>query len=74
MPKDLKDKAITKETYEKELLICKKQSQKHNGHCCWGNCDTCGVFPLLYKLHKGKLLEERNEIEEKRLKEYTNLK
>ena len=27
-----------------------------------GECKKCGVIPLLYKLHKGKLLEKSEEI------------
>ena len=52
----LKPNVIDKETFERELALCKKL-HKENGGCGWGRCETCGVLPLLYKLHKGKLLE-----------------
>ena len=50
------NKRVDKETYERELALCKK-FYKEKGGCGWGRCKTCGVLPLLYKLHKGVLLE-----------------
>ena len=41
------------------------KKEKKDG-CGWGKCVDCGVIPLLYKLHKGQLLEDN---EAKRTKE-----
>jgi hypothetical protein len=56
-----KEKAISKEIFDKEIAMCKKLF-KEKGGCAWGKCKDCGVIPLLYKLHKGKLLEKKTEI------------
>lgn len=53
---------IDEETFERELGLCKKLSQKREGKCNWGECAKCGVVPLLYKLHKGELYEEEKAI------------
>jgi len=53
---------INKEVFDKEIAICKKLSKK--GNCAWGKCESCGVIPLLYKLHKGELLEDPAKINE----------
>ena len=53
---------LSKETFDREISMCKNLSQKNCGHCNWGECDRCGVIPLLYKLHLEKLLENKNEI------------
>lgn len=58
LPKNI----IGKKVFEEELSICCKSSQEENGKCNWGLCKSCGVIPLLYKLHKGELLEEAEEI------------
>jgi len=55
---------MDQETFEKELSICRKMSQEKGGHCNWGECEKCGVIPLLYKLGTGKLYEEAEEIED----------
>jgi len=39
-------------------------SKENGGKCNWGICKKCGVLPLLYKLHKGILLEKPEEIKE----------
>lgn len=49
---------INKEVFGREISLCQKLSNKNNGKCGWGKCMDCGVVPLLYKLHKGKLLED----------------
>jgi len=54
---------MKKETFEKEIAICKELSKKNGGKCDWGECEKCGVIPLLYKLGKGKLYEDKDEIE-----------
>lgn len=58
---------MEKETFEKELSMCRKLSRENGGKCNWGECENCGVIPLLYKLKEGKSYEEKNEI--KKLKE-----
>ncbi len=51
-----------KDTYEKEITICQEQCAKNGGHCNWGQCEMCGVVPLLYKLGTGKIIEDAREI------------
>ena len=46
------------EIFEKEIAMCQNLNKKNNGHCDWGECDKCGVIPLLYKLGKGELYEK----------------
>lgn len=53
----LKKNIIKKEVFDREIALCKILSKEHKGKCGWGRCKDCGVIPLLYKLHKGKLLE-----------------
>ena len=53
---------ISKEIFEQETEMCKKLSQENNGKCNWGECEKCGVIPLLYKLYENKLLEDKTEI------------
>lgn len=55
---------INKEVFERELALCHKLSQENGGKCGWGRCRDCGVIPLLYKLHKGELLEDPEKIKE----------
>lgn len=64
----LKKNIINKCIYEREIALCKKLSKEGNGRCGWGECDKCGVLPLLYKLHKGKLLEDVKDIKDIRKK------
>ena len=54
---------MDKEIFEKEIAMCQKLSKKNGGRCSWGECEKCGVVPLLYKLGEGKLYEEKGEIE-----------
>lgn len=54
---------MDKKTFEKEIAMCRKLSRENNGGCNWGKCENCGVIPLLYKLYKGKLLENAKEIQ-----------
>lgn len=54
---------MKKEFFNKEVELCRKLNQENNGKCNWGECDKCGVIPLLHKLYKGKLLENREEIQ-----------
>ncbi len=53
---------INEETFVREVHLCRKLSEKKNGRCCWGECDKCGVFPLLYKLKYGVILEDADSI------------
>lgn len=48
---------MKKEIFEKEIAMCRELNKKNGGKCAWGECDTCGVIPILYKLHKGEFLE-----------------
>lgn len=43
--------------------MCKELSQNNNGRCNWGECDKCGVIPLLHKLRTKEILEKDEEIE-----------
>jgi hypothetical protein len=54
---------MEKETFEKEIAMCRKLSTKNGGKCNWGECEKCGVVPLLYKLGKGEFYENKDEIE-----------
>ena len=58
----LKKNILKKEVFDREVALCKMLSMENKGKCGWGKCEDCGVIPLLYKLHKGKLLEKPNEI------------
>ncbi|MFZ2969706.1 MAG: hypothetical protein WA063_01010 [Minisyncoccia bacterium] len=53
---------IEDNVFEKEVEQCKKLAKKNNGKCAWGKCQDCGVLFLLYKLGKGKLIEDKEEI------------
>jgi hypothetical protein len=58
----LKKKIITKPVFEREIVLCQQLSKENKGKCGWGKCKDCGVVPLLFKLHKGQLLEKDAEI------------
>ena len=53
---------MEKDIFEREIAMCQELSKKNRGLCNWGRCNDCGVIPLLYKLHKGKLYEKEAEI------------
>ena len=59
---------LKKKVFNREIALCKKLSREHKGKCGWGKCKDCGVIPLLYKLHKGKLLEKPAEIKKAKSK------
>ncbi len=63
----LKKCIIKKDVFDREITLCKKLSKEKGGRCAWGKCKDCGVILLLYKLYKGKLIEEPSEI--KKLKQ-----
>ena len=54
---------MEEEIFEREIIICRETSKKNGGKCKWGECEKCGVIPLLYKLGKGKLCENSGEVE-----------
>jgi hypothetical protein len=58
----LKKNLINAEVFKRELELCRNLSHENDGKCGWGKCKDCGVVPLLYKFHKGILLEEATEI------------
>lgn len=53
----LEARVISQEVFDREIALCKKLSYEKGGGCGWGRCEQCGVVALLYKLHKGILLE-----------------
>lgn len=53
---------LSAEIYERETGMCRKLNGKNGGRCNWGECEKCGVIPLLTKLHTGELLESAEEI------------
>lgn len=62
----LKSGIISEDVFNRELTLCKKLSTEKGGGCGWGKCENCGVVALLYKLHKGVLLEGEKLKEEKK--------
>jgi hypothetical protein len=56
--------SISRETFKKEIKMCQELAHKNGGKCQWGECDKCGVIPLLYKLSEGKFLEDKKEIKD----------
>ncbi len=64
----LKKNIIKREVFDREVALCKKLARENKGKCGWGRCKDCGVIPLLYKLHKGKLLEKLVEIKKAKSK------
>ncbi len=57
----LKKNEISKSVFDREVLLCQKLSKDKKG-CGWGKCQDCAVIPLLYKLHKGELIEGEKEV------------
>lgn len=60
----LKPNIIDRDIFEKEINLCKKLKKENDGKCCWGVCDNCGVIPCLYKLYKGKVIDEKDRLKE----------
>jgi len=58
----LKKNLISLAVFERELELCRNLSHENGGKCGWGRCKDCGVIPLLYKFHKGVLLEDEKDI------------
>ncbi len=59
-------RAMDKETFEKEVGMCRELSKKNGGRCAWGECAKCGVIPLLYKIGKGEFYDDDKDV--KRIK------
>lgn len=57
---------VNKETFDKEIGMCQELFKKQKG-CNWGKCENCAVIPLLYKLHKGEVIENMEDV--KKLKD-----
>jgi|GEM_PF-419161 len=55
--------AVSREVFNKENNLCKKYFIS-KGHCCWGVCEKCGVPLLLHKLHKGEVVDKKDEVED----------
>ncbi len=53
---------MDQEIFEKEIAMCQDLCGKNGGRCNWGECAKCGVIPLLYKICKGSILENEEEI------------
>ena len=53
---------MNKETFDNEIALCQKLAKKNSSKCNWGECQLCGVIPLLYKLHKGEVIDNADEI------------
>lgn len=60
---ELRPNTIDAETFKREVALCKKLSNKNDGGCCWGRCMDCGVLPLLVKLHKGEVIDNKEKID-----------
>jgi len=59
----LKKSIINKSVFDREIEMCQKLSKENKGRCKWGKCKNCGVPMLLIKLYKGRLVEDKDEIE-----------
>lgn len=59
----LKKNVLTKSVFEREVKLCQQLNAESGGKGCnWGKCKSCGVVPLLVKLHKGVLIEDGEEL------------
>ena len=59
----LKKNLISKAVYDREVKLCQQLNEESGGKGCnWGRCKVCGVLPLLMKLHKGVLIEDKEEL------------
>lgn len=56
---------ISEKVFKAEIAMCQKLFKKQKG-CAWGKCHDCAVIPLLYKLHRGEIIEDSEGV--KRLK------
>lgn len=61
----LKKNVISGKVFNRELELCRSLNSESKGNGCgWGKCKDCGVIPLLYKLHKGFLIEDKKELDD----------
>lgn len=59
----LKKNVLNKAVFEREMKLCQQLSAESDGKGCnWGRCKSCGVIPLLIKLHEGRLIEDKEEL------------
>jgi hypothetical protein len=65
----LQPSVLQKEVFDREIALCQSLSRDNNGRCHWGVCESCGVIPLLYKLHKGIVLEDLQNVQATRKQE-----
>ena len=63
---------IDKDIFDRETSMCKKLNKENGGGCNWGDCQSCGVIPLLHKLYKGELLEEAADVEKAKEELFSN--
>jgi hypothetical protein len=68
----LKKNIVSKTIFDREIALCKMLSRENGGKCGWGACENCGVIPLLYKLHKGQLIEDPEELQKIRNELFRN--
>lgn len=54
---------MDQKTFESEIAMCQVLTKKHGGKCNWGQCDKCGVVPLLYKLGKDEFYDDPVDVE-----------
>jgi len=52
---------MDKKIFDKEIGMCQDLFKKKKG-CAWGKCSDCAVIPLLYKLYKGEVIEDKKEV------------
>ena len=52
---------IGQEIFDNEMKMCRELYNKNSG-CAWGECEKCGVIPLLHKIVKGEIIEEKQDI------------
>lgn len=54
---------MDQKTFESEIAMCQILNKKHSGKCNWGECDKCGVIPMLYKLGKDEFYDNPADVE-----------
>ena len=53
---------MNQEIFNREISLCRELSKKNGGKCKWGECEKCGVVPLLHKLFLGEHYDDVEEI------------
>lgn len=56
--------SLSEEVFLRETAMCRKLHGENGGRCHWGECSSCGVIPLLHKLCRKELLEDKQEVAE----------